>query len=348
MTIAYDLTPTFSVTQDLDIVLLDEECFWEASSSQEWESLKRRQGLRANTTVRNALTNLILGKEQPSLAASHPIKLTAFATTMIMHAVNIYMWNMKQSTQSFTAFAADEHDSSILKDALISQAETALTRCHALLTAERPEREHTSDDPEGPLLFNCLVLLRCACICMFTGADNFNRLTLLSVNSLHIAASLESFVAGRAQERGAHLTRAVDKAYGGLLTPVRAGYLLVRKTAALTWSVEHAIAAWDCALFATKWIHTLEIQQQESPPDQDEIKVLLNFRQLLDEVDCQYDGTGSLAGEIARIWASFFDDTWVWGLTPRMGQVLKQLSEAFNQDWAMTYPNGNPTGLFGW
>ena len=155
--------------------------------------------------------------------------------------------------------------------------------------------------------------------------------------------SIEAYVTG-VQERGPFLTRAVDKAYGGLLTPIKAGYLLVRKTAALSWSVEHAVAAWDCALFVTKWIHAMEMQQLEVPPNDDEMRNLVNFRELLAEVDSGYNGYGSLAGEVARIWAGFLDDTWVWGITPRMGQVLRQLSDAFTKDWQTKFPQGNTLG----
>jgi len=138
------------------------------------------------------------------------------------------------------------------------------------------------------------------------------------------------------------LTRAVSQAQKGFLTPIKAGYLLVRKTAALSWSVEHAIAGWDCALFVTKWIHTLEIQQLESNqlPNPAESENLANFRELLKEVDSDYNGYGSLAGEVTRIWACFMDDTWVWSITPRMGHILRLLSKAYADDW-----NSRSTGL---
>jgi len=338
MTVSYDLPPAFSVTQDLDIEILEEECLWEASTSQQWDALRKLQALRTKTTVRDAMTHLIFGKEH-----AQPTRWTAFATTMVFHAVNVNMWSVMQCTQSFTAFAVDEQNESVLKAALVSQVETALARCYALLTADRSERDHTSDDPEGPLIFNCLALLRSAYVRVFTGAGNFNRMMLLSEEPRQVAKSIEAYVAGR-QERSPFLTRAVDKAYGGLLTPIKAGYLLVQKTAALTWSVEHAVAAWDCALFVTKWIHAMEMQQQDTPPNDEEMGNLVNFRELLVEVDSGYHGTGSLAGEVARVWAGFLDDTWVWGITPRMGQVLRQLSHAFSKGWEAKFPHGNPTG----
>ncbi|KAH0280824.1 hypothetical protein KCU91_g728, partial [Aureobasidium melanogenum] len=343
--LAYDLPPMFSVTQDLDIELLDEEKLWEASDSHEWDRLRQERDHQSKITLRHAFTHLVLGKEHLlSAAATSPLRWTAFSTSIIMHAVNIYMWNLMQCTQSFGAFAVGDATNSALKAAMVSQTEAALARCYALLTPDRPEGERTSDDPEGPLLFNCLALLRSAHIRVFTGADNINRMTLLSGSARHVSASIDAFVSGDALERGPLMTRAIDKAYGGFLTPIKAGYLLVRKTAALTWSLEHPIAAWDCALLATKWVHTLEMSQLVTPPDQDELMIISNFRNLLGEADSEYNGYGSLAGEIMRVWASLFDDTWTWGITQRMGQVMRRLSGAFKQDWKSRFPEGNPGG----
>ncbi|KAK6004309.1 hypothetical protein QM012_008171 [Aureobasidium pullulans] len=343
--LTYDLLPMFSVTQDLDVELLDEEKLWEASSSPEWDELRQQRDHQSKITLRHAFTHLVLGKEHAlSTATTSPMRWTAFSTSVIMHAVNVYMWNLMQCTQSFSAFAVESSNDSTLKTAMVNQTEAALARCYALLTADRPEGDRTSDDPEGPLLFNCLALLRSAHTRVFTGADNYNRMTLLSGSARHVSASINAFVSGNALERGPLMTRAVDKAYGGFLTPIKAGYLLVRKTAALTWSLEHPIAAWDCALFATKWVHTLEMSQLEAPPDQDELMIISNFRNLLSEADSEYNGCGSLAGEIMRVWASLFDDTWTWGITPRMGHVMRRLSGAFKQDWKSRFPEGNPGG----
>jgi len=343
--LAYDIPPMFSITQDLDIELLDEEKLWEAPKRTEWASLQEQRTHSTMTSVRTAFAHLVLGKEhRSSHTATSPLKWTAFSTSMIMHAVNIYMWHLMQSTQSFGAFAVEDNTALALKTAMISQTEATLARCYALLTADRPERERTSDDPEGPLLFNCLALLRSAHIRVFTGADNFNRMTLLTGSVQEVTASVDSFIFGNALERGPLLTRAVDKAYGAFLTPIKAGYLLVRKTAALTWSLEHPIAGWDCALFATKWVHTLEMSQLESPPTQDELMIISNFRDLLSEADSDYDGYGSLAGEIMGVWASLMDDTWTWGITPRMARVMRKLSTAFKQDWTNHFPNGNTGG----
>ncbi|KFY79552.1 hypothetical protein V499_01484 [Pseudogymnoascus sp. VKM F-103] len=342
MTVAYDMTPSFSVTQDIDLEMPDEERLWEATNAQQWEEIIKSRKAPTLISVRDAMTHLIFAKED-STSRTDVMSWTAFATTVIMHAVNVHMWNIMQFTQSFTTFAIGEQNNTDLRACLVTQVESALARCYTLLTADRSEREHTSDDLEGPLIFNCLALLRSAYVRVATGAGNFNRMMLLWNDPDQVTSSIQSYI-DSPQERNPFLTTAVHKAYGGLLIPIKAGHLLVRKTAALSWSVEHAIAAWDCALFVLKWIHTMEMQQRELPPNDEEMRNLTNFAQLLTEVDSEYNGKGSLAAEVTRVWASFLDDTWVWGITPRMGYVLRLMSAAFAEEWRLKFINGNEDG----
>lgn len=243
LTITYDMSPGFSVAQDLDVDMPDEERLWEAPTAQQWQEIIRNRGPRVLITVRDGMNHLIFGKENPVLG-DDPMNWSALATTVILHAVNIHLWTVMQFTQSFTTFAIDEQNDSNLRTCLTSQVETGLARCYNLLTADRSEREHTEDDSEGPLIFNCLALLRSAYVRVFTGSVGFNRMMLLSDDLDQITDSLKLYVSS-AQNRSPFMTKAISQAYGGLLTPIRSGYLLVRKTAALSWSVEHAITSWD-------------------------------------------------------------------------------------------------------
>lgn len=65
----------------------------------------------------------------------------------------------------------------------------------------------------------------------------------------------------------------------------------------------------------TGWIHTLECQHDVQPPDALELENLQNFRELLVEVERDYDRDSSLAAEIAEVWATFLDEAWVWAGT---------------------------------
>jgi hypothetical protein len=97
------------------------------------------------------------------------------------------------------------------------------------------------------------------------------------------------------------------------------------------------------ALFVTKWIHGLETRHDmaNNPLDPAEIENLQNFQTLIAEVETDYERVGSLAADVANVWACFLDDTWVWGITPRMGRLLRLLSRAYSEDWKKHNDNGS-------
>ena len=54
------------------------------------------------------------------------------------------------------------------------------------------------------------------------------------------------------------------------------------------------------------------------------------IRDLLSEFEDESSSPmDSLAAKLARFWASFYDDTWVWGVTPRMGWILRELANCY-------------------
>ncbi|KAL1619228.1 hypothetical protein SLS54_006820 [Diplodia seriata] len=135
-------------------------------------------------------------------------------------------------------------------------------------------------------------------------------------------------------------TQGARQACDGFTLPSKVGCppLLVRKTAAFGWSVEHAVAWWDAGLFLTKWVHgvqkmqkqkqkqttsTTKRQQQSSSSSSSgdgEVKAILKeVEACLGEMEVEFDGGGleegrsSLAAAVARACAGFLSDTWVWG-----------------------------------
>lgn len=114
----------------------------------------------------------------------------------------------------------------------------------------------------------------------------------------------------------------------------------------------------------TKWVHALEVESTGSraPTQSDlEAQTMQTIRNLLADLEDPApdpggdEGTGhnynvpSLAAKLARHWAGFYDDTWVWGVTPRMGWVLRELANCYesnlNQDQGSG--SGSGSGLLG-
>ncbi|GKT76059.1 cytochrome p450 [Colletotrichum tofieldiae] len=110
------------------------------------------------------------------------------------------------------------------------------------------------------------------------------------------------------------------------------GYMLVRKTAAFRWSVEHAVAAWDNVLFTTKWVHSVEIDAIKGTRlSIGELEILEKMKDILEGADCDLNQGKSIAAGLARACSLVLQDTWVWGITVRMGDVLERLALAYER-----------------
>lgn len=248
ISITYGVTPGFTTTHDLVIEMPCEEKLWNALSTEQWTSLRASQVSSPTKTIREAMATLILARKEDS-ANAKPLYISGFTTVVLMHAVNVHMWTLPQFTQSFSQDASEVGLDGSLQSVLLSAASTALARCYRALTQGHAEDPgSTWSETEGPLMFNCKALLRIAYNRTFTDFAAFNRMVLLTDNPQEIKQALTVYVSAK-QQRSHYHTKAVAKAFEGLLAPVRIGLMLVRKTAAFNWSVEHAVAGWDSGTY---------------------------------------------------------------------------------------------------
>ena len=309
ITITYGTPPVVSIVQDGEVEMPDEEALWAAPTEDLWRQRPEFGKLVTLPSLRDAVARLMYDKEIEGWTETS-WNWAPFAVTVVMHAVSIQLWYVMQCTHSFSVFGA--HDKP-LSSLFTGHVETALARCHAMISREHAENDHNWIESEGPLMFNALAVLRVAYVRAFTGAGSFNRMALLNDDSEQILSAIREYV-GTTQDRSPFLTKAVAQAFEGFVTPIKAGAMLVKKTAALSWSIEHAIAGWDCALFVTKWIHAMEkLQCRRIELDESEKHNLRIVYELLNEIGTEITPTTSLAAETTRIWAGFYDDTWVWG-----------------------------------
>lgn len=94
LTIAYNLSPCFSTTHDLDLEMPEEELLWTASNEEQWQEAMVSRTLVTRLKMNQALTQLIFGKE---FDLGRETRWPAFATTILMHAVNIHTWHVTHS-----------------------------------------------------------------------------------------------------------------------------------------------------------------------------------------------------------------------------------------------------------
>ena len=237
----YDILPGFDTTQDLDIEVLEEEGLWNVSTAEEWQTL--RQTTAAPTkTIQTVLVDTLSGVADDD-PAPEPYYISGFTALIVIHAVNVHVWHISQVSQTLSkGLKTGGYASKVL----LSHTLTSLTRCRDVLRQSRTETaEPLWDDTEGPLLFNCEAMLRVAYTRLFTDVSMPQRFTLLCNSSEDRPAALRALVTAK-QERSPLMTKAVAYALDSFFVPMKIGHLLVQKTAAFTWSVEHAIAVWGC------------------------------------------------------------------------------------------------------
>ncbi|KAF2223456.1 hypothetical protein BDZ85DRAFT_281383 [Elsinoe ampelina] len=353
LTITYGIPPALSILQDGEVDMPDDEALWNAPTRDQWRLRMVVRKPRPRFTMRDAVVQLMHGETAAN--GSLFTDWSPLIATIAMHAISVQMWNGIQCVHLYeegktlaTVISSVPDPSSAtfgydyIRVRSFRHLENSLSRCRTMITRSNSEGETTWSDYDGPLLFNCAALLRIAYARSLTGMGSLNRVVLLSADGKLVGRMIEDYVCAP-QSRGSYWNKVMGTVFEGFCTPIKAGMLLTQKTAALTWSIEHAIAGWDTVLLFTKWAHKLEQVGMRSERgvggglEEEEAVMVDKLRRLLRDACVDLEGgkrVVSMAGEMARLWASFYDDTWVWGVTPRIGWVLRELAVAYEKDLA--------------
>ncbi|KAK0380256.1 3-hydroxyisobutyrate dehydrogenase [Colletotrichum limetticola] len=353
--VIYDVNPGFHATQDLDIEAYQDEKMWNARSPAEWRELRtaasKSSPYSRRHTIKDVLVDILL--EGRYHADTVPYRVSTFTALVLTHAVVVHMWQRLQVCQALASTRSiarndigDEQEP--LRASLLNGAMQSLARCDAFLQGVRselrqPRPEEDEKDKEISLVFNCQAVLRIAYTKLSKISTTPCRISLLSLEDRDVGSCVSSFIMGR-MERSSHILKMVSKAFEGMVVPVKMGHLLVRKTAAFRWSVEHAVAGWTGALLVSKWAQSIEQDKIAGmQPIQSELELLALIRETLDEAECDIGEGTTLAAGIARTWGWFLSDVWVWGITPQMGGILSQLADAYQDAYDASCRK--PTGV---
>lgn len=244
--LTYDGTPTLDITDDLQIEAPSDEKLWAAASMENWSEILQSRPAPRIMTIRQMLTDLISGNELPNASQVGQYQIPAFTALVMMHAINIHVWHIMQFVRTRNLTLGGNEMNKSLSESLLSTAHSTVYRCsEAIARGRGNDYEATWDDPDGPLTFNCQAILRIAISHIFVDkVGSLDRLVLISDDEEQVSSAIVACLATK-QERGSNINKAVSRAYEGFAMPIRIGPLLVSKTAALNWSVEHAIAGWD-------------------------------------------------------------------------------------------------------
>lgn len=235
ISMTFGVTSGFSHTDDLEFEDLDEERFWNATSAQEWLHLRQIAPAtsRPRPTVRDILSGILLDKDH---VAGGPPEVSVLTMLLLMHAMNNHTDGIRQVIELSPAH---------LHDILLEPTIATLSACEDILAATRQRKDTSTPwtEAEGPLMFNCQGIVHMAHVRLFLDMSVFNRFMLINDNPNEIAAAAYSFAESPLQ-RSESLTGFIKKAYNRYHVMMKLGHNLLKKTAALSWSLEHAVTHW--------------------------------------------------------------------------------------------------------
>ncbi|KAH7388971.1 hypothetical protein BKA64DRAFT_126440 [Cadophora sp. MPI-SDFR-AT-0126] len=330
ISILYGYASGFSMLTDGNVEMPCHHSLWDSPNADAWQENAKVRGLDSPLRLRDAVSRLL------DVTVSHDVpeeywEWDPYSCCVAVNAVSIYISHMTQGLHLLGENSNCTETSQIQGSDITTQMETAISKCLLLIKDARNRADESCawDDTEGPLLFNSLAMLRVSYCRIMTRAESASRGMLFRMNESETEQAIRQFLS-EPMEWTRYLNRAVSVALEGILIPTRIGKGLVRKTSAFTWAVEHAFAGWDSILLLTKWVHAKEILQHRGITlDEVDTKIIERVRDMLaDDIETN-DVETSLAATLTRSWADFYDDTWIWGVTPKMGRILRQLAKHY-------------------
>lgn len=243
----YGITAGLSLLSDGKIEMPCHEALWDASNAEQWRMLADLEGYQSRLNIEDAVSRLINGT-QPGNSPDTCLEWSPFACNAAANSITIYISHLIQGTHFLAAFSTNPEVELAQKSLMTTQIATAVSKCLAIIqhARSRADDAYTWDETEGPLLFNSLALLRTSYCRALTRADSVGRTVFFRESSKDFATSIQCYLS-RPLERSESVLRAVSLALEGLMIPNRIGSLLVKKTAAFTWAIDHAFASWDAS-----------------------------------------------------------------------------------------------------
>lgn len=321
----YGVPSPLSVNRDGSVRLPCAEMLWTAHTEALWRRAVRKSPPDPSQTIHQAVARLVGANSGSATPATY---WSPFAKLVLMHAITTQISRASDERLSWRPQTDDSTDARSDASLSLDNVQGILNKCRSI-TAPSTVGFDGGMDRSDDFLFNAASILRVAYGRALPGIFAAHRCSLLRTAKHQLRAALREFV-GLKQERNAMITRTVGLIFEGLCVPVRKGVLLVRKTAALSWSMEHAFVGWDTGmppkeplvcdvadnssvLVVTKWVHVVEkARARDAPVAQDELELLDYITRFLGRAESQARVPVSIAAGIARFWAMFYDDTWVW------------------------------------
>lgn len=246
----FDTTPRLNIVPDAEIEMPSLEELWNASTNEQWQTLVVAGASGKSVSVLECLHQVVL-KSHETTSDSNICDWSAFATAIVIHALNVHIWHLRQCTHGLVRL---ESASPTMKEILDRQIEMTLARVKHLFQGGDSDQEQNLQEPGASRRTNGFALLRIAYAKHATTSRPLTRMILFSSNGEQMLQEIRTYIKN-GQAHGPLVTQTASMALDGIITAVKAGPILAMKTACLTWSIDHAIADWECGM-VTRFLMT--------------------------------------------------------------------------------------------
>ncbi|KAK5173516.1 uncharacterized protein LTR77_002197 [Saxophila tyrrhenica] len=319
------------ILADCAIALPSSEAEWTASSEQRWCQFYSANHV-ATPNFRTALTAYLSCTDESAKDAQliapcysslggHVLILSIFMQTYHLSVA-------KRSQNPRTIFHADEVV--ITQDLDISEAPSAfkeqfldksqITNLKRALKRWQSgwrlnsEAMMSPTNPCGPISFNSTTHFRVTNLRLYSDFTSVRR--ALRTQDAHRVFQAIAGISGSPIQRTADMTETTYPAIAALQIPIRTGVRVFAHTASLTWSIEHFLTGFECALFLAFYLLSLE-RDADSDLSDEEVEMQELVSNLIDESgeECvrSHGGRAILSVSVLRLWASIFNNVCVWG-----------------------------------
>ena len=235
MQIAYDIPSSVSVGPNLRPPC--HEACWAADSQFSWMEAKSQHGVESLLSVYEIINRL--SDENLPL----PPLLGTFGCHVIILTILRGILGFSKSTLSIEKGVDASRQSFI----------TTLRRWQEMWESE-PGSVLSPNDSRGPILFNSTAILRLAYIRLVIDYSPVRQSFSYGTSSDEIESAIRGM---RMLPRSWEAARAALHALLALRIPVRLGLKLVARTDFWTWSVQHALCYFECALLLSEWLRNV-------------------------------------------------------------------------------------------
>lgn len=319
--IVYNFPPLI-LNSELKMTLPSSSAEFKAMNTNEWREARNKA--TRSTTFQDALGRLFSrgGRDITEWNSS-------LGNYILIHAIIQHIFFIRQTAECRFNSGGD------LLPEEVSSLEQALRNWQAGWR-RNPESSLDPMDPNGPVAFNSTALLRLAYIRL--NVDTGPGRALDTRDPQQIANALRE---SPPIKRTPKLVRAVLHSAHALSIPVKIGVRLVAQTQTFIWSIQHSLCSFECAFLLSRWLEALSVPNPEPSVSDDERRIAMLVKTMLDETEFAVPGGLSLdspatvrhlSAGVLRVWATIFRGAQTWAIVDVIGTSLHIYADMLEAD----------------